>query len=126
MRYNKCVIYWKNLRKIVFLCYISSNFLASKNVGKSSILLISSKFLFCFWTSQPQNVIGLRWIPCLHFFWQANDLRCNGGVWFQPSCSYKKIMGKKLLPPGSAKKVKSKSEHLCPYNIVIQDVKLMI
>ena len=36
------------------------------------------KMLFCFWTSQPQNVIVLRWT----FFWQANDSRSNGWVWF--------------------------------------------
>ena len=64
------MIYWKNLTKIAFLCCISSNLLASKNVEKSSILLISSIsriILFCFWTPPPQNVIVLRWIPCLHF-----------------------------------------------------------
>ena len=38
----------KKSKKNCILCYISGNLLASKNVGKSSILLISSKFGFVF------------------------------------------------------------------------------
>ena len=75
----------KKSKKICLLCYISSNLFSSKNAGKSSIFLtfsISRIIFFFFLTSQSQNVIDLSWIPCLSFFWQANYLRCNGGVWF--------------------------------------------
>ena len=149
--------YWKNQRKIAFLCCISRNLLLSKSVGKSSILLISPKLCFVFELHSLKMLLFLDEFHVSIFFWQANDSRCNGGVWFSSNKSHSSYtsnhlpsrknvdmefiyflsnfsfvirinshLEKFLWLVSQIWKVMSKGEHLYAYNIVIQDVKLMI